>query len=60
MDFLAVCDFLERILARSAMSNDEYASSTTPEKSNGIEVSGCMLSLVRVVAENPEMERSLI
>lgn len=60
MDFLAVCDFLERILARSAMSNEEYASPTTPEKSNGTEVPGCMLSLVRVVVENPEIERSLM
>lgn len=52
MDFLAACDFLERILARSAMSNEEYSSSTTTlEKTNDVAVAGWMLSLVRPVTE---------
>lgn len=51
MGFFAVCDFLERILARSAMPNEEYGSSTASEKPTDVAVAGCMLSLVRLVAE---------
>lgn len=41
MGALAVCVFfLERILARSAMPNEEYVSSAAPEKPNDVSVAG--------------------
>lgn len=50
MRFFAFCGFLERNLARSAIPNEEYASSITSGKPTEVTVGEYMLSLVLVAA----------